>query len=69
MEEEKKSQDCYWYIKKDVDGDDAISALCVPCAKKLDTGWFWKGNELGYGNYDLNCSNCGSVIHKKHEEI
>jgi hypothetical protein len=56
------SNDCYWYVD-----EDRILALCVSCAQQLNKGWFWKGSELGYGNYNLQCNNYGSLIHKNEE--
>lgn len=55
-------QDCFWFLEGE--GEEAmIRALCVQCAEETQKGWFWKGSELGYGDYDLFCSRCQAKIH------
>jgi hypothetical protein len=56
--EKRMQKDCYWYIV-----DEKMAALCVECAHKLQTGFFWKGSKLGYGNYNLSCSVCNAPLH------
>jgi len=29
-----------------------------------DTGWFYRGSEEGYGDFDFICDECGKIIHK-----
>ena len=58
------NEDCYWFLDED---ESVMKALCVDCKKK--DSWFWKGSEFGYGDYHLECSNCGKILHesKKNE--
>lgn len=59
-------QDSYWFV--DGEGNDAkVRALCTICSKKSGAGWFWSGN-LGYGDYDLFCSNCKNAIHLREKD-
>lgn len=57
------SEDCYWFVDNP---SETIKALCVECNKNASKkGWFWKGSEIGYGNYNLNCSVCDKILHKE----
>lgn len=60
------NKDCYWFLDE---VESIMKALCVECQQIKKTGWFWKGSEFGYGNYHLECSKCGKIIHenKKNE--
>lgn len=53
-------EDSFWYL----DESGSIKAMCIPCHENNNYGWYWNGSETGYGNYDLNCSICGKVIHQ-----
>jgi hypothetical protein len=53
-------QNSFWFVEEN---EDKMYALCEPCGIKLQKGWFWEGNKLGYGDYDLFCKNCKNVIH------
>ena len=54
----KIQKNCYWLIK-----EERMSAICVNCAKKLNVGWFWEGEQKGYGDYDLKCEECEDLIY------
>lgn len=55
-------QNSYWFL--DGEGEEAkMAALCEMCAQKLQKGWFWNGKNLGYGDYDLFCTECKNAIH------
>ncbi|RDJ35541.1 MAG: hypothetical protein DWQ19_12045 [Crenarchaeota archaeon] len=57
------SQPCIWYVK-----EETIVAACLTCGKEHDLkGWYWAGDVRGYGDYDLECSICQEIIHKKEE--
>ena len=55
--------DCYWYIK-----EEKMVAACVECNNQELKSWFWAGSEQGYGDYDLECSICQKIIHKRNNE-
>ncbi len=62
IQENQIQENCYWYQKGE--GEDAVmDALCIFCAKEQNTGWFWEGKRLGYGDYDLFCSSCNNAIY------
>jgi len=57
------SEDSYWF-RDDKQEEPRMVALCAECGKKMKLGSFWAASN-GYGNYDLNCHECGKVIHKR----
>jgi len=67
-------ENCYWYIDESVpENEQKISAMCEQCHKTKQAGWFWKGKEQGYGDYDVSCSLCKTPIyiretHAKNQE-
>lgn len=56
-------ENSYWILK-----EDEIVAICETCAKKNQEGWFWDGKRLGYGDYDLFCSDCKNAIYIRSNE-
>lgn len=50
----------YWYVL-----EGRMKAMCPDCHSKNPNGWFWNGEKLGYGDYDLNCEICGLPINKR----
>jgi hypothetical protein len=53
-------ENSYWLLD---DQEEKIVAMCEFCAKKHQKGWFWDGKNLGYGDYDLFCNECGNAIY------
>ena len=45
-----------------------MKALCVECKRVKKIGWLWEGSKFGYGDYKLECDECGKVIHEYSEE-
>ena len=64
MPEPSASMDCYWFIDKNI-----INAMCVECHKAGKDGWYWPGEEKGYGDYDLDCSICGRQIFRRSTNV
>ena len=60
----KIQKNCHWYVDK----NGKMLATCIDCVKKDQKGWFWEGSELGFGDYDLQCSTCGEHIHLRDYE-
>ena len=60
-------ENSYWFTDSDEE-DAKIHALCEICHKKENSGWFWDGKRLGYGDYDLFCFKCGNAIHIRESE-
>jgi len=54
-------KNCYWYSKV-INGEEVMKACCVECNNPDTTSFFWYGEELGYGDYDLFCSKCNEPI-------
>lgn len=53
----------YWFVNEKDPKNPVLNALCEICHLKEDKGWFWDGKNLGYGDYDLYCSQCGKTIY------
>ena len=63
----KVQDDSFWYIEKTEPYEDSrIRAMCIECGRRLleKEVMYWSG-ERGYGDYDLNCSMCGKIIHQR----
>ena len=58
-------ENCYFFTEKRQDGEEYMTARCVPCHEKnqKQPGWFWPGELKGYGPYDIICTSCGKKIH------
>jgi hypothetical protein len=58
------SAPCFWYVN-----EEKVTAICVTCQQehKIE-GWYWPGDEKGYGDYDLDCFLCKTTIHKREDE-
>jgi len=63
----KLQENCYWYEEEAPNGK-VIRAMCVACHEKEQQGWFWNGEKVGYGDYDLNCSKCNKQIYVRESE-
>ncbi len=61
---------CFWYVDITLpEEDQIISACCIECQKISNLkAWYWPGDEVGYGDYDLNCSFCNKILHKREDE-
>jgi hypothetical protein len=61
------SKSCYFFEDTSSPPDErGMLAICEECCKKEDSsfnGWFWDSKK-GYGDYNLECHKCKTVIHK-----
>jgi len=68
-------KDCYYFVDDKLPEEERImQAMCAECHKTHNLGWFWKGSELGYGDFDLMCSICKKegrleYIHQRENDI
>jgi hypothetical protein len=58
---------CYFYIDESLPIEDqVVESICVDCHKKSYKDkpcWFWHGENLGYGPWDIKCKVCNNFIH------
>lgn len=63
------SKDCYWYVDARLEKPkQTMKSMCTECHKTHNFGWFWLGSIRGYGNYDLDCAICGTILHRQEQE-
>jgi len=65
-EMDKPDESCYFWMDSSVPEEDrTMSVMCVPChdTKYPDLGWFWDGENKGYGPFNIICDICGKLIH------
>ena len=58
--------DCYWYLEESTN---RVRGACVECGGKHGMKSYWNGSEVGYGDYDLDCSICGKPIYRRKEDV
>ena len=67
----KIQKDAFYYIEESLHTsyeDSRIRVMCTECAEKYKNTMklmYWKGSVHGYGDYDLECSICKSLIHQR----
>jgi hypothetical protein len=66
----KIQEPCFWYIDQEIpEHERKMQACCVECQKSTNIkGWYWAGDEIGYGDYDLECSFCKKSLHKREDK-
>ena len=67
MNSQNIKENSYWFLE-DEEPEAKIIAICEICAKKSQKGWFWDGKNLGYGDYDLFCKECGNAIYLREKK-
>lgn len=60
---------CFWFINEDKpETEQSMQACCVNCQQLSNIkGWYWPGDQIGYGDYNLNCSFCNKIINEYKE--
>lgn len=57
-------EDCFWIFELQLN---RVIAVCTKCSKLPKYGnkggMFWEGSKVGYGEYDLDCEECGKTLH------
>ena len=66
-------KNCFFYIDSSLKQEEQkIQSICVDCYNnkhKNKKCWFWNGEKLGYGPWQINCDYCNSVIHEYSERL
>lgn len=60
-------KNCYFYIDQSLPVEDQrVDSICLECYEKSYKDkpcWFWNGENLGYGPWDIKCNICNNFIH------
>lgn len=66
---DKINKSCFWFYDKALpEAEQKMKAVCIDCQKKHQIqGWYWDGENIGYGNYNLNCEFCQTILSNNKE--
>ena len=61
-------KDCFFYIDTSLEKDkQIIQSICIDCYEKSFKNkncWFWNGQKLGYGPWNIKCDICNGFINQ-----